>query len=302
MKKKSKKKKVGKEKEKPLIVEYIHQRIFDQNKNFFMIIVGATGSGKSYSALRLAESLDPTFNVDRCCFKAKDFMKEINKLITSGEDVRGKVILWDEMGVEHSAREFMTISNRVINYFFQTSRNLNLIIIVTVPLLSFIDSNTRKLSHCIGETTGINRTLKTVSLKVKMQQVNVMTGKEYPKYLRYIEGGKRFRMERLRVAMPSKELREPYEEKKSLFNVALNERIMNLLDREEDKERPKGVLREDSMQPLVWEIAIKGWRTQEDILEELNKRIGKNVDQGQLSRNITSMRKKGFDVKAFKQK
>lgn len=220
----------------PVLSLYVHDRIFNKNKNFFMIIVGPTGSGKSYSALTLAEKFDESFNVDRCCFKAKDFMNQINTLVNSGQDVRGKVVLWDEMGVEHSAREFMTISNRVINYFFQTSRNLNLIIIITVPLLSFIDSNTRKLAHCICETVGINHTTKEVVLKVKMQQTNVMTGKEYPKYLRYTRNGIRYAMKRVRVKLPSKKLRDPYEIKKLEFNKELNQSIMEKLEGVEHKK------------------------------------------------------------------
>jgi len=126
------------EETKPILIQYINQRVMKRNKNFIMLFVGATGSGKSYSALRLAEMLDPTFTIDRVKFKAKDFMDCINDLVKrseAGEEIKGRVILWDEFGVEHNAREFMTISNRVINYFFQTSRHLNLIVIMTVPLL-----------------------------------------------------------------------------------------------------------------------------------------------------------------------
>ncbi len=99
------------EKKDPLLVQYIKDRIHNKNKNFVIIFVGATGSGKSYSALRLAQLLDPTFDIDRVCFKAKDFMNKINELVDSNEKVSGKVVMWDEFGVEHNARDFMTISN-----------------------------------------------------------------------------------------------------------------------------------------------------------------------------------------------
>ncbi len=223
-------------KKEPILIQYIKDRIFKKNKNFFMIVVGATGSGKSYSALRLAELLDNTFNIDRCSFKAKDFMQQINSLVNSDKEIKGKVVMWDELGVEHSAREFMTVSNRVINYFFQTSRNLNLIVIMTVPLLSFIDSNTRKLAHCIAETQGINQRTKQVTLKIKMLQTNVMTGKEYPKYLRYKKKNKLYVIKKIKVGMPSKEIREPYEVKKLEFNKELNSKIMNKLDRVEQSD------------------------------------------------------------------
>lgn len=220
-----------------ILIQYIKDRIFKKNKNFFMIVVGSTGSGKSYSALRLAEMLDDSFDINRVSFKAKEFMNTINSLVNSGQDIKGKVIMWDELGVEHSAREFMTISNRVINYFFQTSRNLNLIVIMTVPFLSFIDSNTRKLAHCICETTGINSRTKQVSLKVKMLQVNTFSGEEYPKFLRYRTKNKHYVLKKIKVNIPSKKLREPYEVKKLNFNKELNQQIVNKLERVEEKDR-----------------------------------------------------------------
>ena len=284
----------------PILIKYIKDRIHKKNKNFVMIFVGATGSGKSYALLRLAEMLDPTFDISRCCFKAKDFMNKINELINTNEKVSGKVIVWDEFGVEHNAREFMTISNRVINYFFQTSRHLNLIVLMSVPLLSFIDSATRKLSHSVAEMEGINMREKTSSVRVKMVQTNVMTGKEYPKYLRYRKGGKGYAVKRLKFNLPSPELVEQYEKKKKSFTSQLNQDIMEKLLKSEDKKKPRQILNPDSMQPDIWTIAMKGWKTQSDIKKELDKIQGRDVDIGQISKNIISMRKKGYDIKEFK--
>ncbi|MHB1470090.1 MAG: hypothetical protein ACYCSA_00950 [Thermoplasmataceae archaeon] len=43
------------------ILQYIHKRI-EENRNFIAIFTGDTGSGKSYSAIRLAEMVDTTFS------------------------------------------------------------------------------------------------------------------------------------------------------------------------------------------------------------------------------------------------
>jgi len=223
-------------KKEPALLQYIRSRVIDRNKNFMMLFVGATGSGKSYAALRLAELVDKTFTIDRCCFRAKDFMNVINGLSQNGKSNAGKVILWDEFGVEHSSREFMTISNRVVNYFFQTCRHLNLVVIMTVPLASFIDSSTRKLMHSIAEMQGINIRKKTAAVKVKMLQVNVLTGKEYPKYLRYRKKTKRFVSKRFNFNLPSKKLCQDYEEKKTEFTRGLNKEIMAKLGEVEVKQ------------------------------------------------------------------
>jgi len=284
------------EKKEPVLIQYIKDRVENKNKNFVMLFVGATGSGKSYSALRLAEMLDDnTFDISRVKFKAKDFMNCINDLVErseKGEQIKGKVIVWDEFGVEHNAREFMTISNRVINYFFQTSRHLNLIVIMTVPLLSFIDSATRKLSHGVAEMKGINSKNKTASVRVKMIQTNVMTGKEYPKYLRYKKSNKTFKSAKLKFHLPSKELCEAYEREKKAFTTQLNKEIMDKLLKSEAKEnKPTNILKPlTPLQQKILECLRNGITKQKDIAEKLGEFSSK------ISFNIGYMRKKGIYI------
>lgn len=288
-------KKNKKNDKEPVIIGYIKQRVNIKNKNFLMLFVGPTGSGKSYSALKLAELLDDTFGIDRCCFKAKDFMNCINDLVArteKGEEIKGKVVMWDEFGVEHNAREFMTISNRVINYFFQTSRHLNLIVIMTVPLLSFIDSATRKLSHAIAEMGSINSMSKTAEIKLKMLQANAITGKEYAKYLRFSKNNKTFVIKRLRLHLPSKKLLEEYELKKKAFTKQLNQEIMNRLLKNEAKDnKPVHVLKPlTPMQQKILHCLKNGITKQRDIAKELGEFTSK------ISFNIGYMRKKGVYI------
>lgn len=219
---------------------YIKDRVYKKNKNFLMLVVGATGSGKSYSALRLAEMLDPTFDISRCCFKAKEFLMKVRELQKhaeeTGEEIKGKVVMWDELGCEHDAKRFMSISNRIVNYFFQTSRYLNLIVIMTVPLLSFVDSSTRRLCHCIAEMQSINSKTKTSTLRVKFLQVNPITSKEYPKKLRYKKNNKTYALSKIKVGLPSPELKEKYEKKKREYGDWLYEDSIKRLDKDEVKD------------------------------------------------------------------
>ena len=58
------------------------------------------------------------------------------------------------------------------------------------------------------------------SVKVKMLQTNVMTGKEYPKYLRFKRNNKTFKSAKLKFHLPSKQLSEEYEKrKKALYKL-----------------------------------------------------------------------------------
>jgi adenylate kinase family enzyme len=278
-------------KQEPILIQYIRDRVENRNKNFIMLFVGATGSGKSLSALRLAEMLDDSFDIGRVNFKAKDFMNTINSLVErseKGEIIKGKVIVWDEFGVEHNAREFMTISNRVINYFFQTSRHLNLIVIMTVPLLSFIDSATRKLMHGVAEMKGINMRKKTATVRVKMLQTNVMTGKEYPKYLRFRRKNKTFVSKKLKFKLPSKELLEAYEEKKKAFTTQLNQEIMNKLLRDEAKDNKTNKALTDTQERVARLL-------QKHSAEETADKLG--ITLSSLYGHKTNIERKGYAVK-----
>ncbi|EQD60470.1 hypothetical protein B2A_03672, partial [mine drainage metagenome] len=42
--------------------------------NLIALFIGDTGSGKSYSAIRLAERVDPNFSVARIVFTVKEFL------------------------------------------------------------------------------------------------------------------------------------------------------------------------------------------------------------------------------------
>lgn len=58
-------------------IKYIKNRI-KQNKNFMCLITGQTGSGKSWSGLKICELLNDDFNIQRVVFKGKDLMMLIN--------------------------------------------------------------------------------------------------------------------------------------------------------------------------------------------------------------------------------
>jgi len=295
-------------KKETIFAKYVKDRIFKQNKNFFMIIVGGVGTGKSYSALRLCENLDESFSIDRCCFRAKEFILKVDNLISlaeqNNEEFKGKAIIWEELGVEHNAREFMSISNRAVNYFFQTCRSLNLIFIMSVPYLSYVDSATRKLAHCIAETQGINHRKKQVTLKIKFLQVAPFTGKEYPKYLRYKKNNRTYKIERIKVPMPSPELVKLYEIRKANFNKELRGRLINMLDRVEQKENKQNLdsQKERKLLTPTQERVMKVLANikESNKFEIASKQLG--ISFNAIHKNKTLAEKKGYNVEEFKEK
>lgn len=197
-------------------VDYIKRRI-RHNKNCIMIVVGDTGSGKSYAALRLAELLDPNFDVTRIAFRGHSFLN-----LLRSDMPKGSVIIFDEGGVEWQSRNFMSFLNKALSYALQTVRFKNHIIILTVPDISFIDAQGRRLVHLILQTTGISRKNNLCFLKPFRVATSLTQKKKYFVYptIKDKDAG-RIKLRRLAVHLPTVKLRHRYEKAKLAFTDKL---------------------------------------------------------------------------------
>jgi len=168
-----------------------------------MVITGPTGSGKSYSALTLAKALDPNFKIEQVVYTPEEFLelcKAENRL------PKGSVVVFDEVGVGLSNREFFSKGNRNLNKVLETFRVYNYIVIFTTPSFSFIDSKARRLMHAVGETQFINRNRKYVKLNFGQLHIDPMTGNtEYRRFKKYQDNGLKS-VPSLEVVLPPKDL------------------------------------------------------------------------------------------------
>jgi hypothetical protein len=228
---------------KSTLVKDIHNRLFKLNKNWLGVVCGGTGSGKSYSAIKLAEEIDPNFNIDQIVFSGEEFLE----ILTSKKLKRGSCIIWDEAGVGIPKREWYTISNKMINYVLQTFRYENLAVIFTVPTLKFIDSNSQKLFHCYIETMRIEHEKKKVISKVKRMIYFAQRDKTY--YMFYRNGNSVITEHAFGLA--SKKILEDYEKKKSKWAFELKESALR--DLRKHKEKRKSVKREDTQPGEMFE-------------------------------------------------
>jgi len=209
----------------------IRDRLLNRNKNWLAIICGSTGSGKSWSALRLAELIDPRFSIQQVCFTPQEFMK----LLNSGIVKKGSCVVFDEAGVGMPSREWYSLSNRLLSYILQTFRHKNLAVIFTSPSFEFIDSQARKLFHHYFETIRIDRVGEYVILKPLAIQHNPRLAKTYYKYPEYSN----CRLTRLKVNKPSEELIRAYENKKNLFSKKLGKDIEESLTPKLEEKKPQ---------------------------------------------------------------
>jgi hypothetical protein len=207
------------------LTAYIHRRLYQYNKNWLAIICGETGSGKSYSALKIAETADPTFSAERVVFSAPQFIRLLGKKLK-----KGNIVVFDEAGVGMPAREWYSISNKTLGYILQTFRHQNLGVIFTTPDFSFMDVQARKLFHSYFETTTIDRNKKCVVLKWMNLSVSPRYGKIYFIYPTVQQNYTRVKLKKINVYYPSPELVRSYELKKSAFSRNLRKEIEQKLE------------------------------------------------------------------------
>jgi len=251
--------------------EFVRQRI-NANKNLIMVLTGPTGSGKSWSALRLGYDLSQIFgrpfSADNVAFQFREFIHKINSDLMKG---RGNCLLFDEVGATGgggSSREWQSRANKMFFGFLQTARARNDILILTVPDFSFLDLGARKLCHIHMLTAGIDRDLGVCKLKPFQIQVNQRSGKIYEKYIRVLhpEYG-RVPFVQLLVKKPPKEIKNAYEYRKEGF---MQELYRGFEDEEEPEKAP----------------AAKQPQSTRPLLDDIDRKIIGCLEQGQKAREI----------------
>lgn len=258
-----------------------------KNKNFIAAIVGVTGSGKSWSGLRLGEMLDDDFDVRNVCFNPEEFMDLVNgktkKLKT------GSVIIFDEIQVSMSHVEWQSLHARLINYVLQTFRHKNFILFMTAPHFSFINASIRRLIHARFQTVKIDEQKEITTLKGFLFQTNQDTNKIYKKYLRLRTGEK---VTSLKLKKPTEQLIKDYEKKKDIFTRELNLEIALELRRIREKKAPK-LLTEQ--QEKVLACLKKGM-----VIPEISKELCVSIQA--IYDRIKSIKKKGYEIEPINEK
>jgi hypothetical protein len=242
---------------------WLMRRIWDRlnvkNEHFMGVIVGQEGSGKSYTALKIANAVDPTFSADRVIFD----VAELLEVLRDGEHEPGQFWVLDEAGVQFGIRTWQDRGQILANQALQLIRNENLGLIFTLPRLSELDSQAQgRLQAFVEMVDKVNSDGEQyVECKWKWMDPDRAddTGKIYKKYPRRRQHGKLKRITRLRFGPPSEEITEPYEAEKAEFQEEFyEETIQELSDEDADEEEKK---------------------TPHDVAEELKDDIEKVVDQ-----------------------
>lgn len=273
----------GKPKEK-FWISYIKQRI-RKNKNFLGFVSGQTGSGKSYSSIRVCEEVDPEFNIDRIVFGGLELMN----LINSGKLKRGSAICFEEIGVEMNAKNWASVTNKMLQFLFQTFRYKGFVMIMNSPYMDFVDGATRKLFHAEMMTVGIDFDKQEVMIKPQLIQYNSRLQKFYYKRLKVITAEGKIPINLWRVPKPSSDLLQQYEAKKTIYTNKLNQRIQSELQQIDDNSnnKPKELT---EVQQEVLDL-LKSGKTVQEISSTRDRALQVVYE------TIKLIRKKGYRVK-----
>jgi hypothetical protein len=110
--------------------------------NTIVLIVGARGIGKSYLSLKLGERYDPQFSVDNVTFDIEEFLVRVDVL----RHRNWSWLIFDEIGLEVAARDFMSMINKIMSYVSQSFRYTKVNLACVCPDPDMVDLHVRKLS------------------------------------------------------------------------------------------------------------------------------------------------------------
>ena len=282
-------------KEGQVLNKWIGNR-FDKNKNVLFAMTGATGSGKSYTSIRICElwyehKFKEAFPVEtHVCFSISELMK----LLNSKKLRRGELIILEEAGTSLNALEYQNKVSKLFTFILQSFRSMNIGLIFTLPVLTMLNKSARLLLHAHFVTSGIDYFQEIAKIKPLFHQLNQGTGKSYWKYLRVKYDGSFVALERLNYKIPGKELRKAYEIKKDKFVYDLAKDFSEQLD-EIEKENIRKMGRAD-MSDVELEVF-------EDVVESGLTPTQSSANRGRSKPStydaLTRIKKKGYPIEKW---
>ncbi|WP_396614094.1 hypothetical protein ACH9L7_20335 (plasmid) [Haloferax sp. S1W] len=230
------------------------------NENWMCCLVGETGDGKSYAALRLAEVLDPNFGPHRVTYSVEEFLE-----LAASDLPDGSILVLEEAGVAAGNRNWYTVANQVLDALTQTWRHRNHGAIMTVPDFDLIDSHVQRRFHHLGIMVGKDESAGISKARWKYIQTNNETGKMYKKYHRMVgDDGVLRRHKWMKFRLPSPELVRRYEATKGEYTDGLIDNLLEQVRAENEQaeaeqlspmEVAKEILDEDRVDEYISEAS-----------------------------------------------
>lgn len=213
----------------------IWKRLWRDNEHFMAVLVGREGSGKSYSGIKLAEVVDPTFDAERVVFDPSRYIEKLQEW-KANDETQGKVIVIDEAGVGMGVRTWHDKDQILLNQVLQIVRDENMGVIFTLPRLEELDSQTEGRLHAFIET---QEKQDGDWLKLKWLGVDPTRdgrNKIYKEYQTMEINGRERKIKRLNVSPPSEEIVRNYQRRKAEFQREQYEEALEEMEDDVDDE------------------------------------------------------------------
>jgi len=114
-------------------LDRVKKKVTQKDEDYFFAIDGEEGSGKSVLTMQLAKYLDPTFNLSRLVFDAKQFEEAVMKA------KKGQSIVFDEAFRGLSSRGALSGVNKILVSLMMEMRQKNLYVFVVMPTFFLLD-------------------------------------------------------------------------------------------------------------------------------------------------------------------
>ncbi len=252
-----------------ILYRTIWNDVYRREKSAGFIILGQTGSGKSWLGLKIASDLDPSFEANmkqRIVYTAEEFIQ----LVAYGGLKRGNVVIFDELGHAEGAdsRASMSRTNRLLGGIVSTYRQMGLIVIWILPTLTQLDKNIRMVSITgYFKILGIDYKKKQTRASYYANSLNPVYGKSYYKTPIMKRGDRVVKVKSFRFNAPSKSLAKEYKKRKMEF-------VSYIAKKAADENKPDIVASKKSS------IA--------EYVEDVKSRLGEFLIKGKLSAEVIS--------------
>jgi len=213
----------------------IRRIVLKKRVNLAIIITSAseykTQMRKSTIGLALSYLIQPTFDMNKqfAIIKTKNFLDVLNR-----EDLkRGSVLFLDEFGVGMEHHEWRNFLVRSVHKTMETHGHEGKILIVTVPVKSYVDSDSKKLFNIHIEILRKNEEEKYAVCRVKILNYNDKVQKLYEKYPRgRFKDGRIRAIKEFKIRFPPEEIMEKYfkisDEAKLSLKYSLKDEVIKI--------------------------------------------------------------------------
>jgi len=214
---------------------------FRMKKNTFFGIVGESGDGKSYTALKLALHIDPDFTIKKqVLYNPADFLTTINEL---RKTKKHKVLVLDEMHVTAPARMWYDFSNIALCHIAATFRRLKrLCVFVVTPNVRWIDPHFREMLNIYSIASRTHPELPTYirPYELKVNLYDIENPRIYLKKIWFYWKGFSRVLKEVWVRKIPEELAEEYERESEKFKAKILERVLEKIIQKFQKKMGKG--------------------------------------------------------------